>query len=317
MGTTSRKTTIIITALTIISFLFVNPAAEKPVRANEPDRSTDWGAPSSVTLDIELDSPKISLGERLRLTVRVRWEGQGADFDISFPQPPACELLALVGSSASNKKSIENGVLVGEKVFLYTFEAAGSGTAEIEAVSAEYTVPASGDSYTLESTPIEITVSGQTVSFFSRHGKVLYASLAAVFLVGTVIGLVLLLRRRRSRVIVPEKEDSEKERFLEAIERCSRQRIEGDYARALQTLSTGLRSYLDEQYSLKAVEMTTKDIKTALTSSSLPEDARGATIEILEFSDLVKFAFHRPDSSEMDRLDELARGLVKGAGGDG
>jgi hypothetical protein len=72
-----------------------------------------------------------------------------------------------------------------------------------------------------------------------------------------------------------------------------------------------LRQYLEGQFQIRALERTTAEIKSDLRRSAFPSTPAKEFIDILNESDLVKFAKLLPEPGEADKLMERAYKLVE------
>jgi hypothetical protein len=109
--------------------------------------------------------------------------------------------------------------------------------------------------------------------------------------------------RRRAAVLPARPACPPHERALEDLERLrqealpSRRRFEEFYVR----LSTIVRRYVEERFSVRAPEMTTEEfLQAALRASALSAEHRVALQEFLSRCDLVKFARYEPSEREAD-----------------
>ncbi|NLY88103.1 MAG: hypothetical protein GX085_00520 [Firmicutes bacterium] len=76
-------------------------------------------------------------------------------------------------------------------------------------------------------------------------------------------------------------------------------------------LSFCLREYLENRYHLPALEMTSGEILNSPVKAGLPLDQQVALAEVLEVSDLVKFAKHRPAEETAAALFSLVEEFVE------
>jgi hypothetical protein len=83
---------------------------------------------------------------------------------------------------------------------------------------------------------------------------------------------------------------------------------EGDVKEFHIRLSDILRNYLEGRYFIQALEMTTEETLDQLTGTAMDREDFESTALVLERSDLVKFAKHRPeDSMSLETLDIVQR----------
>ncbi len=76
-------------------------------------------------------------------------------------------------------------------------------------------------------------------------------------------------------------------------------------------LSNIIRHYLEEQFSIRAPEMTTEEFLESLKNSNVLNDAQKITLkEFLFTCDMVKFAKMKPSLSEAEQSFALAKQLI-------
>jgi hypothetical protein len=96
-------------------------------------------------------------------------------------------------------------------------------------------------------------------------------------------------------------------RELKAKELCQKGMAKEHYSE----LSVILRTYLDDQWDVNAMEMVTDEIMTALASLEVTEQQRMEILSFLRISDLVKYARRQPPMEEnalqMDNVTKFVR----------
>lgn len=96
-------------------------------------------------------------------------------------------------------------------------------------------------------------------------------------------------------------------RELKAKELCQKGMAKEHYSE----LSVILRSYLDDQWDVNAMEMVTDEIMTALASLEVTEKQRLEILSFLQLSDLVKYARKQPPMEDnalhMDNVTQFVR----------
>ena len=96
-------------------------------------------------------------------------------------------------------------------------------------------------------------------------------------------------------------------RELKAKELCQKGMAKEHYSE----LSVILRTYLDDQWDVNAMEMVTDEIMTAMASLDVTEQQRMEILSFLKLSDLVKYARRQPPMEEnalqMDNVTQFVR----------
>jgi hypothetical protein len=141
-----------------------------------------------------------------------------------------------------------------------------------------------------------------------------YALFAGLLLLagGVLVAFAYFLNRPRRPRQVPRRPPHEV--ALAALQRLRRRRLveEGDYETYYVELSTIVRRYLEDAFSMRAPEMTTEEfLPTLAADKRLSLSQRRLLGEFLSQADLVKFARHRPSPEDADSAHEAARRLVE------
>jgi LPXTG-motif cell wall-anchored protein len=138
----------------------------------------------------------------------------------------------------------------------------------------------------------------------------------AAVLIGLALagGLFWWWRRRRQRPVPPPPPRPAHELALDALRRLQhdklmeQQAIEPFYVR----LSSILRQYIEWRFSLRAPEQTTEEfLADALASGGLIATHRNLLSSFLHQCDLVKFARHQPDRSDMQQAFDSAKAFIE------
>ncbi|MDD3107684.1 MAG: hypothetical protein PHV49_00535 [Alistipes sp.] len=121
----------------------------------------------------------------------------------------------------------------------------------------------------------------------------------------------VIVRRLRNRPILGSKTVSDEPAHVEAIHRLEHlhnQKLwqSGKHKLYYTGLTDILRGYLARRYPLKAMEMTSQEILTALRSESIPEKSLSRLQEVLVTADFVKFAKYTPENDQNETAYEDA-----------
>jgi hypothetical protein len=76
-------------------------------------------------------------------------------------------------------------------------------------------------------------------------------------------------------------------------------------------LSDSMRRYIEIRLNIQAVECVSEEIKTSLANAKFGEELRKAIIEVLDESDLVKFAKYQPDNLICENSINKARSIIE------
>ena len=86
---------------------------------------------------------------------------------------------------------------------------------------------------------------------------------------------------------------------------------DGQYKRFYEALSAILRRYLEQRFYVQAMEETTREILDSLNEVNVGARHRNLIQEVLELSDLVKFAKYIPDGKETQRAIQQTRDFIE------
>lgn len=136
-----------------------------------------------------------------------------------------------------------------------------------------------------------------------------------LFLILLLAGLVYYFRKRPKKgpppVVVPL--ISADQLALNKLQAIRDQKLweQGHVKRYYSELSDVIREYLESRYQIKALEHTSEEIFYELRHKEIPERQRGNLRQMLNLSDLVKFAKERPLNTENEISMEQALDFVK------
>lgn len=145
--------------------------------------------------------------------------------------------------------------------------------------------------------------------------EIVYTSIL-FFLVGVAI-LIWYFRSLRQKAVMPEPEKPKVPAHLTALENLERIRTEqvwkdGKIKEYYSSISDTLRLYIEERYGLPALESTTDEIMLAFRSQVIDPKSLEILRQILQLSDLVKFAKMFPLEIEHEQTIRLAFDFVNG-----
>jgi hypothetical protein len=150
--------------------------------------------------------------------------------------------------------------------------------------------------------------------FNSKNGWWFYS------LVLILIGFYIFyrLKKRKKNKELPDRVEimrplSLKEKTILAIENLEKKQLwtQGLLKEHYVELSYILREYLSKRYTLSLIEKTTYESKLLLTQKGLPVSTIDEIAEILNQSDMVKFAKSEPEEITVIRLSSLAKKIVE------
>ena len=162
--------------------------------------------------------------------------------------------------------------------------------------------------------PKKFSIKEALKEFNSKNGWWFYAVLVVL------IGLFIFyrLRKRKKEKVKPILNEvvrplSLKEKTILAIENLEKKQLwkQGFLKEHYVELSYILREYLSKRYSLSLIEKTSYESKLLLTQKGIPVLTIDEIGEILNQSDMVKFAKSEPEEITVIRLSSVAKKIVE------
>ncbi|HNU56940.1 MAG TPA: hypothetical protein PKN30_10150 [Flavobacteriales bacterium] len=139
--------------------------------------------------------------------------------------------------------------------------------------------------------------------------------LVALATIGSLIGLLLYLTRRKSTIPVMTEAVALPltDRVLAGLRSLEAERIwqRGDHKQYQSRLTDLLRGYIEERYRVPAMESTTDELLRELRVSPLNTDQRGRLENMLRLADMVKFAKALPSPQENEQMMASAVQFVR------
>jgi len=279
---------------------------------------------SPVAVESRIDKSAMTIGDTVRYTVRlthdenvkVQWPSLGANLgafeirDYTKPEPRKVK-----------------GRIIDEVA--YTISTFDTGRFEIPPLTITYQTPADTARYTLQTEKLEIYVASMRPS---QDGDIrdikspweLPRDWKLIALIAAGVALILLLaglgyyywRKRQGKSLLPEKQEPLRpahEIALEALRklRASDLLATGQIKAYYVELTEIVRRYIEGRYFVPALELTTGELMENLRAVSVESRAKEMLRDLLERSDLVKFAKYAPAPDDHERAFQLAEAFVE------
>jgi len=139
---------------------------------------------------------------------------------------------------------------------------------------------------------------------------------------GTILFIALAVfiwyyysKRRREKIMEPEKPKIPAHiTALATLEKIKEEQVwkEGKVKEYYSSISDAIRLYIEERYNVFALESTTDEIMTAFRSQVIDPESKNKLQQLLQLSDLVKFAKMAPIESENEMALQNAFDFVNG-----
>lgn len=279
---------------------------------------------SPVTVESRIDKSAITIGDTVHYTVRltydekvqVNWPTLGANLgafeirDYHKPEPRRVK-----------DRMVEE--------ISYTISTFDTGRFEIPALALDYQMPPDTLRHRLQTEKLEIYVASMRPS---QDGDIrdiktpweLPRDWKLIALLAGGVALLLLLaglgyyfwRQRQGKTLLPVKTEPVRPAHEIALEALRRLR-ESDLLAAgkIKTyyveLSEIVRRYIENRYFVPALEQTTGELMDNLKTVALEAGPRATLQDLLERSDLVKFAKYEPTPNDHDYAWQLAESFVE------
>jgi len=289
------------------------------VRCVAADPTPTLTAP--VTIHASVDRKEITIGDPIRYTVEV---SAGTDTEVIIPVLSGTLGAFTITDFGELPPRTENGRVVAAR--WYTLTIFETGDHLVPAPKVMYRVPgeelqeAQGNEVLVgvasllaqekSAADIRDVKPPEEVPFDWRPYGIAAAVVLAVGLLGA--GLFYLLNRpRRQRVVPPP---PPYEIALTALNRLRARALieQGQFDAYYVQLSSIVRHYLEDQFHLRAPEMTTEEFLSVLARDGrLVAPHRRLLSEFLSQADLVKFAKHLPTLKDSEAAYEAAKRFVE------
>jgi hypothetical protein len=146
---------------------------------------------------------------------------------------------------------------------------------------------------------------------------VLFTVIASVILIGAMayIGYRLYKKRKETGYLLrpPEPPQPAHEMALKALEELIKKDLisKGLIKEFYSEISEIIRRYIEGRFFIPALEETSGEILRELKNQDIDEDIQNRVQEILELSDLVKFAKYKPVDEENQKVITLSREFIE------
>jgi len=281
-----------------------------------------FGDPAEVTVRSSVDRSTITVGDPILYTLSISWD-EGIEVT-----PPSLGV-NLGGFEIQDYKAGEPRKEGGRQVLESSYRITIYDTGEfvIPGVEIAYKT-AGGEEKTIGSEPIEILVESVSpdmdggIADIKGQAEIkidplpyLLAATLVLFLAVSAILIIMMIRRRRMRRLLSAEPSFRPPAHELAMKRLNELRGrdligQGMIKQYYTELSEIIREYLENRYTLFALEQTTDEIVREAEALDLSRELHGRLGELLRACDLVKFAKHRPPQDAHDVFFEDVRGFV-------
>ncbi len=279
---------------------------------------------SPVTMESRIDKSNITIGDTVRYTVRLTYE---ENVKVNWPALGANLGAFEIRDYHKPEPRRVKGRMVEE--ISYTISTFDTGRFVIPPLALDYQIPPDSLRRPLQTDKLEIYVASMRPS---QDGDIrdikapweLPRDWKLIALIGGGIALLLLLaglgyyvwRKRQGKTLLPVKAEPVRPAHAIALEALQRLResdllATGKIKAYYVELSEIIRRYIEGRYFVPALEQTTGELMDNLKAVALEKNSRAMLQDLLERSDLVKFAKYEPMPNDHQHAWQLAESFVE------
>ncbi len=278
---------------------------------------------SLIEVTAEVDQSVITIGDRITYILKIKHD---KDLRIEQPGPGANLGMFEIKDYEIHDPVEENGIIVEQ--YDYTISVFDTGKFVIPPFPVAFFPSDTSDEYQIiQSEPIEITVESvlkaedtdikdikPPVLTPINYTRIVLIGAGILLLIAIIVFAIYYYRKRKKGEPLFKKEiiRPAHEIALEELELLlSKSYIaEGNVKDFFFELSDILRHYLENRFFITAMEETTTEVLESIQEVELQDEAYEKLKEVLDLSDLVKFAKYQPEQQEIQRAVELAQEFI-------
>jgi hypothetical protein len=276
-----------------------------------------------VRVTARVDSNNISIGDHVNLYLEVRHPN---NISVTWPSvADSLQGLEVIQSAPPTTKTENSHVIETARYTLTSFD---SGFVGIPPLTFYYTTANDTTKKSVETSPIPILVHGVAIDTTQDIKDIkpplslsitiaeLLPYLMVVIIVGGLVWLFLYIRKKRKKgeSLLPEAPPRPAHEIaLEALKALEGERLwqRGKIKEYHSQLSDIIRTYIEQRFGAKAMEMVTDEIMNSDVIRNLDNNARLMLKELLVLADFVKFAKYQPTPQEHEQSMRRAFSFVE------
>ncbi|MCP4723483.1 MAG: protein BatD [bacterium] len=279
---------------------------------------------NEISVESKVDKTSVTVGELVKYEINIRFT---PEMTVAAP-PPGINLGGFEIRDYNDKEPVEtDGVIL--KTVEFTIAAYDTGN---------FVIPPTGILYFTDDTVantlftdavgirVESILESGTedilglkdnleIPFYWRN-TILIASAVLIVIVGAVIGYLYYRKKKRGESLFEWKKEPDKPAHEEAYAALDELRVsdllkEGRIKEFYIILSDITRLYLQRRYFIPVLEKTTSETNELMQKQNVEDKVIRKVNDLLEESDLVKFAKFTPDNSTSESYLDLAYDIVE------
>ncbi|MFZ5518773.1 MAG: BatD family protein [Candidatus Zhuqueibacterota bacterium] len=269
---------------------------------------------SQITISAQVSAKEIPMNRNLTFTVKVEWSGDFNRFQIGEVETPVVENFEIYGTSVSDKRSSENGVTKAAKLYEFTLKPTSLGMGYIEGVVVKYIDLATDEPYHMMTNRLNVKVIESVPEPGESSPGTMWLIGIGLLTVAAILGALWWMREMRKKHASQQqvKVVSLEEEFLTMLRQSLDLKSPNIRPNeAFAALSKILRKYLSQKYDVAAMESTTDNIIRNLQGRQIDPAMLTNIEEILNISDLAKFAGTIGERGDLDRIYTLIETILE------
>ncbi|MBN2054018.1 hypothetical protein JW905_03810 [bacterium] len=257
-----------------------------------------------ISLSASLDRQAVPLNQSFQLVVRLEWRGAADAFHCAPPHLESGDQLHVVQSATATSTSLQGGEPVSTITYRFTIRPLRQGVVGLPALAVRYGVDPADLNRVITAPPLDITVTAPVVS--ARLPMPWWLAMAVPAAgIGIAAGVLSARRRRRSRP-APEPAEQPADR-LDTLRSLRDMEEVNEYVLAVGAL---VAAHLHALAGSSGVELN-RGLLDKLPAGVLDDESRMELLVCMELVDQVKYAGRRPGGLEIDRVEAMARRMLR------
>ncbi len=258
--------------------------------------------PQQINLRTFVESSRVPLNRPVIFHIELSWLGDLNQYQIEPLEQPILTNLLLEGSGSENRiEPLESGEVRAVKAITYRLKPLEMGMAYIDGIVVKYINQETGEENQLSSQRVMVEIVDPIPEPGAGPWKsLLYIILFAIFFAVVGYFLIIFFKKRRQAeqepVPVPLPEEYLNRLAQEVDPRGT------NLSEMVDKMARIFRSYLDQEFHIRARESSTSEIIEKLRQAEIDEQDLISLHGVLERLDVIRFA-HRPvDPSEFSQI---------------
>lgn len=286
-----------------------------------------------IRVNAVLDSSKIRIGEQVKLDLFVNYPANQKDFKIEWPGigdtiTGKVEVISVspIDTTIPDKNN-PSVIQQHQQIYISAYDSGYFAipgfkfTVNNDSNNVLYTQPLVLEVHTIPTdTSLAKTKDIKTVFNENFNWKwyinYLYWGLGLIAFVVTIVLITLYFQKRKKQKITepPKPKIPAHITALASLERIKQEQVwkTGKIKEYYSSISDTIRLYIEERYGVFALESTTDEIMTAFRSQVIDQESKNKLQQLLQLSDLVKFAKMEPIEVEHQLTLQNAFDFVNG-----